>query len=268
MCSNAINILPLGSGALAGTSLPIDRAFVAKRLGFPKVAANSIDAVSDRDFAVELLGILASIAVHLSRLSEDFILWATEEFGILALDDSVATGSSLMPQKKNPDVLELIRGGTGLIFGHLQGFLTMLKGQPLSYNRDMQWDKRFIFEAAEEAQKALKVLVLFIQRVRVRKDRIRALLSDSLCATDLAEHLVQQGVAFSKAHAIVGSIISFSEKQGIGLGKLSLAQLPLLSCSVFLHFLVRRFYLRSMLVSRLSANVVLAARIRDWLANS
>ena len=221
-----IDVLPLGAGALAGTSLPIDRAYVAKLLGFPRIAANSMDAVSDRDFGLELVSVLATLGVHLSRMAEDLILWTTEEFGILVLDDAVATGSSLMPQKKNPDVLELIRGQAGVVIGHLAGFLTMMKGLPLTYNRDVQWDKRFICESVEASQRALLVLERFLLHVRVNTAGVARLLeSDALCATDLAESLVGKGMAFRQAHDIVGRVVAFAERSGRRLRDLSLGEL-------------------------------------------
>ncbi len=209
-----VNVLPLGAGALAGTSLPIDRRYVARLLGMPRIAENSMDAVSDRDFALELLFALSGAAVHLSRMAEDFILWSTEEFGLLVLDDAFATGSSLMPQKKNPDVLELIRGQTGWLIGQLMAFLTMLKGQPLAYNRDLQWDKRLVFNAVDATHEALGVLEPFIRHLGVKGPR---LLKDTLCATDLAEHLVTKGVAFARAHEIVGRLVSLAERRGVSL---------------------------------------------------
>jgi argininosuccinate lyase len=225
-CRKRIDVLPLGAGALAGTSLPIDRRFVARQLGFARVAANSLDAVSDRDFALELVAILATLAVHLSRLAEDLILWATEEFGLLALGDAVATGSSLMPQKKNPDALELVRGQAGLVIGHLSGFLTMMKGLPLSYNRDLQWDKRFVMEVVEASRQALEVLERLLRHVRIRADRAARLLeTDAMCATDLAEYLVARGVAFAEAHRIIGQVVAEAERRGRQLGELGLATL-------------------------------------------
>ena len=221
-----IDVLPLGAGALAGTSLPIDRAYVAKLLKFSRVADNSIDAVSDRDFAVELIAALALLGVHLSRLGEDFILWATEEFGILELDDAFATGSSLMPQKKNPDVLELIRGQAGVTIGALTGFLTVLKGLPLSYNRDLQWDKRLVFDTVETSEEALAVLERLVRSSRIRTEGLPRLLeSDALCATDLAEHLVRRGVAFSEAHRIVGALVASVERRGRRLRDVSVEEL-------------------------------------------
>ena len=221
-----IDVLPLGAGALAGTSLPIDRRYVATLLGFRRIAANSMDAVSDRDFAVELLAALALLGVHLSRLAEDFILWNTEEFGILELGDAVATGSSLMPQKKNPDALELIRGQAGLVAGQLAALLTVLKGLPLAYNRDLQWDKRCLVDAVTASRQALAVLAVVLRHVRIRTARLGALLAaDAMCATDLAEHLVTQGVAFADAHRIVGRIVAYAERRGTRLGQLRLAEL-------------------------------------------
>ncbi len=221
-----IDVLPLGAGALGGTSLAIDRRDVAKRLGFPRVAENSIDAVSDRDFALELLSALAILGVHLSRLAEDGVLWTTEEFGILALDDAVATGSSLMPQKKNPDVFELVRGQAGIVIGELTALLTVLKGLPLSYNRDLQWDKRCLFGAVEASRDALAVLALVLCHARVRTARLPALLaSDALCATDLAEHLVERGVAFADAHALIGKVVAYAEQRGKRLRDLSMDEL-------------------------------------------
>ena len=225
-----IEVLPLGACALAGTSLPIDRRYVAKLLKFPRVAANSMDAVSDRDFAIELVGVLANLAIHLSRLAEDFILWSSEEFGILSLDDAFATGSSLMPQKKNPDVLELIRGQAGLVVGQLTAFLTMMKGLPLTYNRDLQWDKRFVFDAVEATQQALEVLEPFIRHLTVRTDAAGRLLDpEMLCATDLAEHLVRQGGAFRQGHEIVGKAIALALRRGVSLRRLRAAELARLS---------------------------------------
>ena len=225
-CRKRINVLPLGAGALAGTSLPIDCQYVARLLGFPRVAQNSIDAVSDRDFALELVAVLATLGIHLSRLAEDVILWTTEEFGLASLDEAYATGSSLMPQKKNPDVLELIRGQAGLVVGQLTAFLVMLKGLPLSYNRDLQWDKRFVFDAVEASHDALSVLGRLIRQLRVRREGVQRLLgSDALCATDLAEYLVERGMAFRDAHDAVGRVVAAAERRGIRLRDLGLDEL-------------------------------------------
>jgi len=221
-----MNILPLGAGALAGTSLPIDRRYVAKLLGFARVAANSVDAVADRDFAVELIAALANLNVHLSRLAEDFILWASDEFGLLVMDDAVATGSSLMPQKKNPDVLELVRGQAGFVIGQLTALLTVLKGLPLAYNRDLQWDKRPVFATVEATTGALSALSTFLRHTTVDRARAaRLVASASMCATDLAEYLVERGVAFRDAHEAVGKLIAAAHRQGRPLGDFRVAEL-------------------------------------------
>jgi len=225
-----IDVMPLGAGALAGSSLPIDRPYVATLLGFARVAENSMDAVSDRDFALELTAILASVAVHLSRLAEDLILWNTEEFGWIALDEAFATGSSLMPQKKNPDVLELIRGQAGFVIGQLAGFLTMMKGLPLAYNRDLQWDKRFVFDTIDVSREGLQVLERLLRHVRVKTARLAELLeADALCATDLAEYLVARGMAFADAHEVVGRVVALAERAGKRLRELSLTELRRIS---------------------------------------
>lgn len=224
-CQKRINVMPLGSGALAGSSLPIHRRQVAKLLGFPDVTGNSVDAVSDRDFAAELLADLAIVAVHLSRFAEDLILWATEEFGIMTLDDAFATGSSLMPQKKNPDVLELIRGQAGLAIGQLVALLTILKGLPLAYNRDLQWDKTALMPLAEQIHASLTILTRLIRHVRIRRERIGTLLDATLCATDVAEQLVRRGQPFRHAHEVVGRLIRYTERTGRRLDRLTRAEL-------------------------------------------
>jgi argininosuccinate lyase len=210
-----IAVLPLGCGALAGTSLPIDRRYVAKLLGFERIAANSMDAVSDRDFALELSCVLASVGSHLSRLAEDGILWASSEFGILKLDDAFATGSSLMPQKKNPDVLELIRGQAGLVLGQVVSLFAVMKGLPLAYNRDLQWDKTCLFDAVDRTHAALAVFARLLSHASIDAKRSSALANDgTLCATDLAELLVRKGVAFRDAHGIVGRMVARAQAQG------------------------------------------------------
>ncbi len=207
-CLRRVNVLPLGAAALAGTSLPIDRAYVAKLLEFPAVAANSVDAVSDRDFAVEFLACAALIAMHLSRLAEELVLWASAEFGFIELPDAFATGSSIMPQKKNPDVAELTRGKTGRVYGSLMALLTTMKGLPLSYNRDLQEDKEPVFDAVKTLRQTLDVFPPLLSTITVRADRMRAAAADGfLNATDLADYLVTKGVPFREAHEAVGRLV-------------------------------------------------------------
>jgi argininosuccinate lyase len=199
-----VNVLPLGSGAIAGSTIKLDRELVARLLEFPKVSQNSMDAVSDRDFAVELLAALALIAVHLSRLSEDVILWCSAEFGFLTLSDAYTTGSSLMPQKKNPDAAELTRGKAGRVIGSLVSLLTTLKGLPLTYNRDMQEDKEPVFDAVDTVKAALEVFSGMFAEARVNGAACASAVSDPmLLATDLADYLVRKGVAFRSAHEFV-----------------------------------------------------------------
>ncbi len=207
-CLTRVNVLPLGAGALAGTTLPIDRAYVAKLLDFPKIAGNSEDAVAARDFAVECLACCAILAMHISRLAEELVLWASAEFGFIELPDAFATGSSMMPQKKNPDVAELARGKAGRVYGSLVALLTVLKGLPLSYNRDLQEDKEPVFDAVDTVRQTLDVLSPMIRAIKFRPERMRAAAADGfLNATDLAEYLVAKGVAFREAHETVGRII-------------------------------------------------------------
>lgn len=200
-----VNVMPLGSCALAGTSLPIDRKFVAKELGFSSVAQNTVDAVSDRDFVIEILSAAALLGMHLSRLAEDFIIWSSSEFNFIDIDEAFCTGSSIMPQKKNPDALELIRGNTGKLYGNLISVLVMMKGLPLSYNRDMQLDKEPLFDSLKIVNDELMVLAELIKAVKFNKDSIDKQLKDKgLYAAKMAEDLVKKGVAFKDAHKIVG----------------------------------------------------------------
>jgi argininosuccinate lyase len=203
-----INILPLGAAALAGSALPLDQKFLAKELGFSGIARNSMAAVSDRGSLAEILSALSILWVHLSRLSEDFILWNSEAFGFVELDDAFATGSSLMPQKKNPDVFELVRGRAGVIFGALQALLTVQKGLPLSYNRDLQEDKPGLFDAVKKTTIALELLALTVGSASWHKKAIlRSLDDDSLFATDVLEYLVRKKVPFAEAHGLVGQTV-------------------------------------------------------------
>jgi len=220
------NVLPLGAGALAGTPYPIDRDFVAEELGFDAVGENSLDNVSDRDFVIELASALAMVGVHLSRLGEEVALWATREFAFIELDDSVATGSSIMPQKKNPDVAELVRGKSGRVFGNLMALLTTMKGLPLAYNSDMQEDKERIFDSVDTAGACLGAMTLLLRNCRFRMERMTAdTAGDFSTATDLADFLAQRGIPFREAHEVVGVIVRWCEEQGRVLESLSAKEL-------------------------------------------
>lgn len=221
-----MNFLPLGAGALAGSPYPVDREFVARELGFDGITDNSMDSVSDRDWAVELASVMALIAVHLSRMAEEVVLWATREFGWIHLDDSIATGSSIMPQKKNPDVAELLRGKSGRVFGNLQSLLTTMKGLPLTYNSDMQEDKERLFDSLDTVGGCLGSMTILLQTSRFRADRMRAATrGDFSTATDLADFLAQRGVPFREAHEVVGSIVKSCEQNDQVLEDLSAAEL-------------------------------------------
>src|SRR5690349_9646531 len=211
-----VNVMPLGSAALAGTSFPIDREALARSLDFDAVSRNSLDAVSDRDFCVEFLSACALLMVHLSRLAEDIILYATTEFGLFELGDAIATGSSLMPQKKNPDSMELVRGKAGRVFGDLLALLTTLKGLPLAYNKDMQEDKEAVFDAYDTISASLNVSATVLRNITVNGERARASASTGyMNATELADYLVRKGMPFREAHEMVGRIVM----QAIASGK-------------------------------------------------
>ncbi|TME49326.1 MAG: argininosuccinate lyase [Chloroflexi bacterium] len=219
------DVLPLGSGAVAGSTLSLDRRAVATELGFSEISANSIDAVSDRDFAVEVTAACALLMVHCSRLSEELVWWASSEFGFAELPDTHATGSSLMPQKKNPDAAELARGRTARVVGDVVTLMTLLKGLPLAYNRDLQEDKRALFDAVDTAAATLAVLTELVQAVRFNTDAMRAAAADpALLATDIAEYLVERGVPFREAHEIVGSQVRRVAEERRTLRDLSVAE--------------------------------------------
>ncbi|MBV9595783.1 MAG: argininosuccinate lyase [Chloroflexi bacterium] len=225
-CYVRADVLPLGAGALAGSPYPLDRAYVARLLGFSEVSRNSLDAVSDRDFLVEHLAALATIAMHLSRCAEELVLWSTAEFGYVALDESFTTGSSIMPQKRNPDVAELLRGKTGRVYGALLGLLVTLKGLPMSYNRDLQEDKAPYFEAVDVVHDGLALTAAMVSGAEWRTERLAVAADDPLiAATDLADHLAQRGVPFRHAHEIVGHIVRAAEASGRGLSEFSLDEL-------------------------------------------
>lgn len=220
------NISPLGCGALAGTTFPIDRAYTAQLLGFDDIYANSLDGVSDRDFAIEFLGAASLIMVHLSRLAEEVIIWASEEFRFVSLTDRCATGSSIMPQKKNPDVPELVRGKTGRVFGHLQGMLVLMKGLPLAYNKDLQEDKEALFDAVNTVQACLEAMTILMQEgIEFRPTRLaEAVASDFANATDVADYLATKGVPFREAYNLVGKVVKTCLSQHKLLKDLSLAE--------------------------------------------
>ncbi len=227
-CRRRLNVMPLGSGSLAGSTLPIDRDFVCSELKFDGVSRNSMDAVSDRDFAIELLSALAIFGVHVSRLSEDLILWCSQEFGFAELDDAFCTGSSLMPQKKNPDTAELSRGKCARICGDLTALLMLCKGLPLTYNRDLQEDKEHIFDAVDTAEKILRVYPPMIASLSVRRERMRDAASDpGLMATDLAEKLVELGVPFRDAHQRVGAFVKYCRENRKALNAVPLEEMRL-----------------------------------------
>ena len=225
-CRRRINVLPLGAGALAGTSYPIDRVYAGKLLGFTAIAENSLDAVSDRDFAIEFCGCAALIMMHLSRFSEEVILWLSPQFGFIELDEAWCTGSSIMPQKKNPDIPELVRGKTGRVYGHLLSLLTLMKAQPLAYNRDNQEDKAAVFDAVDTVKACLQAYAGMIPAISTRADAMRrAALLGNATATDLADYLVRKGIAFRDAHAIVGRAVQYAINHQKDLSELSLDEL-------------------------------------------
>jgi argininosuccinate lyase len=225
-----LDMCPLGAAALAGTTVPVDRHALAQALGFRAPTANSMDAVSDRDFALEFCAAAAIAATHLSRLAEELVLWASAEFGFVDLPDAYTTGSSIMPQKKNPDVAELIRGKTGRVYGDLVRLLTVMKGLPLAYHSDMQEDKEAFFDAADTLRGTLGVLAPFLRALRFRTDRLRMLAGESFStATDLAGYLVQRGLPFRDAHEVVGRAVRLALERGVRLETLPLEDLHALS---------------------------------------
>lgn len=233
-----VNVMPLGSAALAGTSYPIDRTLVAKSLGFAAVSSNSLDAVSDRDFCIELASAAALVMVHLSRLAEDIILYSTVEFGFFELSDAIATGSSIMPQKKNPDSMELVRGKAGRVFGHLTSLLATMKGLPLAYNKDMQEDKEAVFDTVDTLVGCLTVSATVLHNIRVNELRANAAATHGyLNATELADYLARKGMPFREAHEAVGRIVMQAIARGCELEELSLDELrtfsPLIERDVF-----------------------------------
>jgi len=229
-CLKRVNVLPLGAGALAGTSFSIDREFLAKQLGFSSVSENSIDTVSDRDFVIEFLSASAMLIMHLSRLAEEFVIWSSPEFSFIEIDEDFCTGSSIMPQKKNPDVAELIRGKTGRIYGNLQSLLTVMKGLPLSYNRDMQEDKEGLFDTVDTLKNVMEVLSPLVSSLKLNREKMFSQAKEGyLNATDAADYLVRKGVPFRKAHQLIRKIVLYSMKRGKRLEELSLKELKVFS---------------------------------------
>lgn len=235
-CYTRTNICPLGSGAIAGSTLPLNREFVAHTLNFvdhkgkPRVSQNSMDAVSDRDFMIEFCAAAALLAVHLSRLAEDVILWASAEFNFIKIADAYTTGSSLMPQKKNPDVAELTRGKSARCIGNLVSLLTLLKGLPMTYNRDLQEDKERLFDTADTVRASVRLMAAMLANTKVNAATCAAAASDpALLATDLADYLVKKGMPFRAAHHVVGAVVAFAEKNGKPLDKLTVAEFRELS---------------------------------------
>ena len=225
-CRKRLNVMPLGSGALAGTTYPLDREFVAEKLGFDGITVNSLDGVSDRDFVCELAFDLSMIMTHLSRFSEEIILWSSNEFGFIDLDDAYSTGSSIMPQKKNPDVAELVRGKSGRVYGSLMGLLTMMKGIPLAYNKDMQEDKEQIFDAIDTVKMCLPVFSKMLATMKIKKDAmLKGAKGGFTNATDVADYLVKHGLPFRDAHAVVGRLVAYCIEKDTVIDALSLEEL-------------------------------------------
>lgn len=267
-CLQRTDVLPLGSGALAGSTIVLDRELIARELGFARVSQNSLDAVSDRDFACELLFCLAMIGMHLSRLSEDLIIWSTSEFGFVEFSDAFSTGSSLMPQKKNPDMAELTRGKTGRLYGNLMSILTMLKALPSSYNRDLQEDKEALFDSVDTVSAALELFSAMLPELKINRERMEAAANDPhLLATDLAEYLVKKGMPFREAHAIVGRLVADAIAKGTKIGALPLTELkkgsPLFDVDVAEVFDVRRSLAARRAIGAPSPNNV-ASQIKRW----
>ena len=229
-CRKRLNLMPLGSGALAGTTYPLDRDFVAEKLGFDGITQNSLDGVSDRDFACELAFDLSQIMVHISRFSEELILWSSHEFSFVEMDDAYSTGSSIMPQKKNPDVAELARGKSGRVFGSLMGLLTMMKGLPLAYNKDMQEDKEQIFDAVDTVKMVLPVFGKMLSTMKVREDRMLTGAKGGFTnATDVADYLVKKGLPFRDAHGVVGRMVAYCIEKDTVIDALSMDEMKTFS---------------------------------------
>src|SRR5436309_1173538 len=267
-CLARTDVLPLGSGALAGSTIVLDRERIASDLGFSSVSQNSVDAVGDRDFVCEFLFCLAMIGLHLSRLSEDLIIWSTTEFSFLEFSDSFSTHSSLMPQKKNPDMAELTRGKTGRLYGNLMSILTTMKALPSSYNRDMQEDKETLFDSVDAVKNALEISAAMLPELKINRERMQAAATDpNLLATDLAEYLVNKGTPFREAHEVVGKIVARSAAKDIPLNHVPLAELRKFS-RFFDSDVAKIFDVRNALANRGAIGAPsaenIAAQIKRW----
>jgi argininosuccinate lyase len=267
-CRQRADVLPLGSGALAGSTIVLDRKFIARRLNFSEVSQNSIDAIGDRDFVCEFLFCLAMIGMHLSRFSEDIVIWSTTEFGFVEWSEAFSTGSSLMPQKKNPDMAELTRGKTGRLYGNLLAILTTLKGLPFSYNRDLQEDKAALFDSADTILQSLELWSAILPELKINRERMEAAAADpALMATDLAEYLVKKGMPFRQAHAAVGQLVARASKTQVPLHKVPLREMQELS-ELFGEDVTEIFDPRRSLEQRQAIGAPspenIAARLADW----
>ncbi len=266
-CAKRMNVLPLGSGAIAGSTIVLDREFLARELGFDGVTQNSMDAVSDRDFACELLAALAICGMHLSRLSEDVIFWASSECGFIELSDRHTTGSSLMPQKKNPDIAELTRGKTGRLYGNLMALLTVLKGLPMTYNRDMQEDKEPLFDSIDTITMTLELYAEMMSAAKVNATRAAMAVADPLLlATDVADYLVKKGVPFREAHEIVGRLVGEAARSGVPLNELSIETFRSAS-AVFDEDVFKVFDLAAALAARKAPGAPSGEQIQARLAH-
>ena len=267
-CLKRTDSLPLGSGALAGSTIVLDRNLIARKLGFARISQNSLDAVGDRDFVCEFLFCLAMIGLHLSRLSEDLIIWSTSEFGFVEFSDAFSTGSSLMPQKKNPDMAELTRGKTGRLYGNLMSILTMMKGLASSYSRDLQEDKRALFDSVDTVRDALEVFAMLLPELKINRERMEAAASDpNLLATDVAEYLVKKGMPFRTAHQIVGDLVRDCATRQRPLDKVPLSELKRFS-PLFDVDVAKVFHVRRALAARRAPGATsprsIAAQIKRW----
>jgi argininosuccinate lyase len=267
-CLARTDALPLGSGALAGSTIVLDRELIARELGFSGVSQNSVDAVSDRDFVCEFLFCLAMVGMHLSRLSEDLIIWSTTEFGFVELSDAFSTGSSLMPQKKNPDMIELTRGKTGRLYGNLLSVLTTLKALPSSYNRDLQEDKEALFDSVDTVRASLEIFSVMLPELKINRERMEGAANDpGLLATDIAEYLVKKGVPFREAHELVGTLVTRASEMNLALNNVSPMQMqeisPLFGEDLSTIFDVRRSLEKRRAIGAPSPENI-AGQIKRW----